>query len=256
MDLGIEGKVALVMGASRGIGRGIAAALAREGARVAAVSRSRESIEAAAKEIATGHGAQVQGFAADAGDVEALPDLVRAVERALGPVDILVTNTGGPPLGDSLGFDHSQWTAAYRGLVLGPMALIEAVVPGMRERGWGRIVNVTSSTTREPLPGLMLSNSHRLAAVGAFKTLAGELARDGILLNGVAPGRIATQRIAQLRGKPLAEIVSEPQPDIPVGRLGTVEEMGDAAAFLCSERASYVNGVNLLVDGGLVRALP
>jgi 3-oxoacyl-[acyl-carrier protein] reductase len=255
VDLGIDDRVALVMGASKGIGRGIAAALAREGARVAVVSRSKERIESAADELAAGGRWEVRGFAADAANVESLPGLAHEVEEALGPVEILVTNTGGPPLGDPLELDRQDWEAAYRSLVLAPLALIRAVVPAMRARRWGRIVNVTSSATREPIAGLVLSNSHRLAAVGLFKTLASELARDAILLNSVAPGRIATDRIAQLSGAPLEELSREPQPDIPVGRLGTVEEFGDVVAFLCSERASYVSGVNLLVDGGLVRAV-
>lgn len=255
MDLGIEGRVALVMGASKGIGRGVAAALAREGASVALASRSKERIDGAAKELAAGAAGAVRGFAADTAEVDSLPGLVRQVEEALGPVEILVTNTGGPPLGDPLGLDRSEWEAAYRNLVLAPLALIGAVVPGMRARGWGRIVNITSTSTREPIPGLVLSNSHRLAAVGLFKTLANELAHDGILVNSAAPGRIATDRMAQLRGAPLEELSREPQPDIPAGRLGTVEEMADVVAFLCSERASYVNGVNVPVDGGLVRAV-
>jgi 3-oxoacyl-[acyl-carrier protein] reductase len=254
VDLGIEGKVALVMGASKGIGRGIAAALVREGARVAIASRSRERLETAAEELRAGEG-EVRGFVADSSDVDALPGLVRDVEAALGPVEILVTNTGGPPLGDPLGFDRSQWEEAYRSLVLAPIALVGAVVPGMRERGWGRIVNVTSSATVKPIPGLMLSNSHRLAAIGAFKTLANVLAADGIIVNSVAPGRIATDRIAQLSGTPVEQLAGEPQPDVPVGRIGSVEEIADVAAFLCSERASYVCGVNLLVDGGLVRSI-
>jgi 3-oxoacyl-[acyl-carrier protein] reductase len=254
VDLGVAGRVALVMGASKGIGRGIAAALAREGARVAVVSHSKERIESAAKELAEG-GVEVRGFVADTADVESLPRLAGEVEKVLGPVEILVTNTGGPPPGDPLGLERDQWEAAYRSLVLAPLTLIGAVVPAMRARSWGRIVNVTSSATREPIAGLVLSNSHRLAAVGLYKTLARELARDGILVNSVAPGLIATDRIAQLRGAPLEQIATEPQPEIPVGRLGTVEEFGDVVAFLCSERASYVNGVNLLVDGGLVRAV-
>jgi 3-oxoacyl-[acyl-carrier protein] reductase len=255
VDLGIEGKVALVMGATKGIGRGVAGALAREGVRVAVTSRSKQRVEHAAGELGAEANSEVRGFVADTDDVESLPGLAKEVQEALGPIEILVTNTGGPPLGDSLGFDRAQWEAAYRSLVLAPIALIQTTVPGMRLRGWGRIVNITSSTTREPIPGLMLSNSHRLAAVGAFKTLARELARDGILLNSVAPGRIATDRIAELRGTSLEEIAGEPQDDIPVGRLGTAEELGDVVAFLCSERASYVNGVTLLVDGGLVGAI-
>jgi 3-oxoacyl-[acyl-carrier protein] reductase len=255
VDLGIEGRVALVMGASKGLGRATAAALAREGARVAVASRSRERIDAAAAAIAAETGGEAQGFAADTEDVERLPELVAEVSGALGKVGILVANTGGPPPGDSLSFGRDAWEAAHRSLVLAPMALVEAVVPGMREVGWGRIVNVTSIATREPIPGLILSNSHRLAAVGAFKTLSRDLAPDGILLNSVAPGRIATDRIAGMLGKPLEEIAGEPQPDVPVGRLGRVEEFADVVAFLCSERASYVCGINMLVDGGLIRGI-
>lgn len=254
MDLGIDGKVALVTGASKGIGRGIAAALAREGARVAIASRSGERIDQTAGELRDA-GADVRAFVADTSDLDSLPELVGMVEEELAPIDILVTNTGGPPFGDPLGFERAQWEEAYRNLVLAPLELIKAVVPQMRERRWGRILNVTSSATHEPIPGLMLSNSHRLAAVGAFKTLARELASDGILVNSVAPGRIATDRIASLRGTSVDAIAGESQPDVPVGRIGSVEEFADVAAFLCSERASYVCGVNLLVDGGLVSAI-
>jgi 3-oxoacyl-[acyl-carrier protein] reductase len=255
LDLGIEGRVALVMGASKGIGRGIAAVLAREDARVAVVSRSPDWIEEAAAAVTAETGGEVRAFAADTDEVEQMPELAGQVEEALGPVEILITNTGGPPMGDPLGFDLDQWEAAYRSLVLAPLALIEAVVPGMRASRWGRIVNVTSSATKEPIPGLMLSNAHRLAAVGAFKTLATALAPDGILLNSVAPGRIATDRIAGMVGRPLEEIADEPQPDVPVGRLGRVEEFADVVAFLSSERASYVCGVNLVVDGGVTRGI-
>jgi 3-oxoacyl-[acyl-carrier protein] reductase len=255
LDLGIEGRVALVMGASKGLGRAVAAALAREGARVAVASRDPERIEEAAAQVAAEAGGDVRGFAADTGDLEQLAALAGGVTSALGPIEILVTNTGGPPLGDPLGFERDDWETAYRNLVLAPLALIGAVVPAMREARWGRIVNVTSIATKEPIPGLMLSNSHRLAAVGAFKTLADTLARDGILVNSVAPGRIATDRIAGMQGKRLEEIVDQEQPDVPVGRLGRAEEFGDVVAFLCSERASYVCGANLLVDGGVARGL-
>jgi 3-oxoacyl-[acyl-carrier protein] reductase len=255
MDLGLQGRVALVMGASKGLGRAIAGALASEGARVAISSRSSERIHEAAEQLAAETGGEVEGRAADTADLESLPKLVEQVQESLGRVEILVTNTGGPPLGDPLEFGRPDWEAAYRNLVLAPLTLIEAVVPGMREADWGRIVNVTSSATKEPIPGLVLSNSHRLAAVGAFKTLASRLAGDGILVNSVAPGRFATERIASFAGKPLEEISSLPQPDIPVGRLGTVEEFADVVAFLCSPRASYLCGVNLLVDGGLTRGI-
>jgi 3-oxoacyl-[acyl-carrier protein] reductase len=251
LNLGIDGRVALVMGASKGIGRAVAAALAREGARVAMSSRSGERIERAAAEV----GAGAIGIAADTEAVAGLPALVEQVRERLGPVEILVTNTGGPPFGDPLSFTPEQWESAYRSLVLAPMALVEAVAPGMRDQAWGRIVNVTSTAAKEPIPGLMLSNSHRLAIVGAFKTLSRELARDGILLNSVGPGRIATDRIASMANTSLDELRETPQPDIPVGRLGTPEEFAEVVAFLCSEPASYVNGVHLMVDGGLTRGI-
>lgn len=249
VDLGIDGKVALVTGASKGIGRGIATALAAEGASVAISSRSRERIEAAAADIGA------RGYVHDSGDVDAAPELVSAVERDLGAVDILVTNTGGPPIAaDALGFTREQWEAAYRELVLAPMALIERAVPGMRERGWGRIVSVSSSAVREPIGAIMLSNAHRSALLAAFKTLARQLAGDGITLNSLLPGRIATDRILESAGsRENAEAAAAAT--VPAGRMGTVEEIAAAGAFLCSARASYITGVALLVDGGMTQSV-
>jgi 3-oxoacyl-[acyl-carrier protein] reductase len=255
VDLGIANRVALVMGASQGIGRAAAAALSREGARLAIASRSAERIEATAGELSAETGADVRPFTADTDAPETLATLVQSVRDVLAPVEILVVNTGGPPLGDPLSFSRKQWESAYRSLVLAPMALIEAVVPDMRARGWGRIVNVTSTSVREPIPGLMLSNVHRPGAVGAFKTLSRELGQHGILLNSVGPGRIATERIASTTGTALADLRAQPQPEIPLGRLGEPHELGDVIAFLCSERASYVTGVSLMVDGGLSKGV-
>jgi 3-oxoacyl-[acyl-carrier protein] reductase len=255
LDLGIANRVALVMGASKGIGRAAAESLAREGARVAVTSRSADRIQETAQEVAAETGVQVHALTADTNAPETMSAVVESVRGALGAVEILVINTGGPPTGDPLAFGRDQWESAYRNLVLSPQALIEAVVPDMRARGWGRIVNVTSTSTKEPIPGLGLSNSHRMAAVGALKTLSRELGRDGILVNSVAPGRIATERIASMTGTPLEELRSLPQPEIPLERLGEPREMGDVIAFLCSERASYVTGVNLMVDGGLTRGV-
>jgi 3-oxoacyl-[acyl-carrier protein] reductase len=249
MDLGLEGRVALVMGASRGIGRGIAAALAREGARLAVVSRSRERIEAAAGEIGEGAAA----FVADATELERLAELPGEVEAELGPVEILVANSGGPPLGGALDHESDEWERAYRSLVLAPRVLSGAVVPGMRERGWGRIVNVGSSSTREPIPGLNLSNAHRMAAVGFLKTLAREVAADGVTVNTVATGRFATERLASNYGSlEVAEEVAREQ--VPAGRLGRPEEYGDLVAFLCSERAAYITGTVIPIDGGLLHS--
>jgi 3-oxoacyl-[acyl-carrier protein] reductase len=248
MELGLEGRVALVTGASRGIGLGIARELVGEGAAVAISSRSPERIEAAAAEVGA------RPFVHDSADLDAAPRLLDRVESELGPLEVLVANTGGPPAGGPLGIPRADWEAAYRDLVLAPMALIETAVPGMRERGFGRIVNVASSAVREPMPGLMLSNSHRTAVVAAFKTLARELAGDGITLNTVLPGRIATDRLAELYGS-LEAAEETARTEVSAGRLGRVEEMAAAAAFLCSERAGYVTGVTLLVDGGLTRSI-
>ena len=248
MDLGLSGKVALVTGASQGIGFGIAKELAAEGARVAVSSRTQEKIEAAAGEIGA------RAYVHDTLDLDSGPDLIAAVKRDLGPIDILVTNTGGPPGGDPLEFTREQWEAAHRELVVAPIEMIELVVPGMRERGFGRILSVSSSAAREPIPPLLMSNSHRPGLLGAFKTLAHNLAGDGITLNTILPGRIATDRISHLHGS-IEKAQEVARQEIPAGRLGTAEEIAAAAAFLCSERASYITGVALLVDGGLTKSL-
>ena len=245
MDLRVDGRVALVMGASRGLGRAIASVLAREGARVAIASRSREKLDEAAAEI----GASATPFVADASDLDRLASLPDEVEDRLGPVDILVTNTGGPPLGSALDHELGDWEAAYRSLVLAPRVLTAAVVPGMRERGWGRIVNVGSSSTREPIPGLNLSNSHRMAAVGFLKTLSRELAADGITVNTVATGRFGTERLATNAGS-LEAAEEAARREVPAARLGRPEEYGDLVAFLCSERAAYITGTVIPIDGG------
>jgi 3-oxoacyl-[acyl-carrier protein] reductase len=249
VDLGIEGRSALVLGASAGIGRGIAAALAREGARVAIASRSRERVEAAARELGGG----VAPFVCDTDDLDRVAELPPEVEDAQGPVEILVTNTGGPPLGAALDHGVDEWEAAYRSLVLAPRVLIEAVLSGMRERGWGRIVNVGSSTTREPIPSLALSNIHRIAAVGLFKTLAREVAADGVTINTVATGRFATQRLADNAGS-MQAAEERAREEVPARRLGTPEEFGDLVAFLASERAAYLTGAVIPLDGGLLRS--
>jgi 3-oxoacyl-[acyl-carrier protein] reductase len=249
MDLGIEGRVALVMGASKGIGRGIAGALAAEGARVAIASRNRERIDRAAEEI----GREVTPFVADASDLERMEELPGEVAATLGPVDIIIINTGGPPPGGGLETEVADWEDAYRSLVLAPRVLAGAAVPSMRERGWGRIVNVGSTSTREPIPGLALSNAHRMAAVGFLKTLAREVAGDGITVNTVATGKIATDRLAETQGSiEMAEEMA--RTDVPAGRLGSPEEFGDLVAFLCSERAAYVTGTVIPIDGGFLRS--
>jgi 3-oxoacyl-[acyl-carrier protein] reductase len=249
MQLGIEGRVALVMGASKGIGRGIAAALAREGARVAIASRSRDRLEATASEI----DGEVTAFEADTGDLERIAQLPGEVGERLGPVEILVTNTGGPPAGEALDAGLDDWRRAYENLILAPRVLIDAVLPGMRERGWGRIVNVGSSATREPIPGLALSNSHRPGLVGFLKTLSREVAADGVTINDIATGRFATDRLAANWGG-REEMQRGAVEGVPAGRLGDPDEYGDLVAFLCSERAAYITGTSIPIDGGMLRS--
>jgi 3-oxoacyl-[acyl-carrier protein] reductase len=235
MDLGLDGRVALVTGASRGIGGAIADALEAEGARVARASR-------------TSH------YVFDSTDVEAVDPLVDAVEADLGPVDVFVANTGGPPRGDDpLAFSAEQWEAAHRSLVVTPMLILARIVPGMRERGFGRVLAVSSSAAREPLPGLQLSNANRPGLLAAFKLLARENAQHGVTFNAVLPGRIATNRLIEAYGS-LDAAQAAARDDVPARRLGAPEEVAAAAAFLCSARASYVTGQSVLVDGGLTHS--
>jgi 3-oxoacyl-[acyl-carrier protein] reductase len=250
VDLGIEGRTALVMGASRGIGKGIAGALAREGARVAISSRSEESLQAAAEEI----DGEIKVFPADSGDLDRLRQLPGEVSEGLGPIDILVANTGGPPGGGALDNSLDEWEEAFRSLVLAPRVLLEGVVPGMRERGWGRIVNVSSTSIREPIPHLTLSNANRMAALGLLETLADEVAADGITVNTVATGMFATDRLADPEGS-LKGAEEAARQRVPAGRLGQPEEYGDLVAFLCSERAAHLTGTVIPLDGGLLRSV-
>ena len=244
MDLGLEGRVALVTGGSKGIGFGIARALAAEGVKVAVASRDREAIDAAAAELGG------QGFVFDSDDLDAIPGLLDDVEAALGPIDIYIANTGGPPPNpDPLGYTPEEWLSAHRTLVLSPMAILKRLLPQMRERGWGRVVAVESMAVREPIPRLQLSNIHRPGMIVGFKVLAREAAGDGVTLNTLLPGRIATARVIGSGSREDAE--KSARETIPAGRLGDIAEMGAAAAFLCSDLAGYITGTTLLVDGGL-----
>jgi 3-oxoacyl-[acyl-carrier protein] reductase len=245
MDLGLDGKVALITGGSKGIGLGIALGLAAEGARVAVAARNPQCVEEAAARVG-GH-----GVVFDSDDLDAVPGVIASVEDALGPIDVYVANTGGPPAGeDPLAFTREQWESAHRTLLLSPMAFLERLLPGMRARGWGRVVAVGSLAVREPIPALQLSNAHRPGLVAAFKVLAKRYAADGVTLNTVHPGRIGTDRMYETAESPAAaEAAAREQ--IPIRRLGTVDEMAAAAVFLCSAPASYITGTTLLVDGAL-----
>lgn len=248
MDLGLTGRVALVTGGTRGIGRAIANALVAEGARVAITGRDASALDAAASSLG------VNGYVFDSGDLAAGPRLVDAVEADLGPVDVYVANTGGPRRDpDPLAFATAEWEAAHRELVVSPMTIIERVVPGMRERRFGRVVAVSSSSAIEPLDGLQLSNANRPALLSSFKLLARETAADGVTFNAVLPGRIATDRLKSGYETPEA-LQAAAERDIPARRPGTPEEVAALAVFLASAPAAYVTGQSILVDGGLTRS--
>ena len=249
MDLGIEGRVALVLGASRGLGRAIAVALAGEGTRIALAARSADALE----ETAVAIGSNAVALAVDTGDAGSVAALPGRVREALGPVEILVLNTGGPPAGGALEHDVDEWLDAYRSLVLAPLILARECVPGMREHGWGRIVNVSSTSIREPIPGLTLSNANRMAAEGFLATLAREVAADGVTVNTVATGRFGTERLRSLYGSE-EQAEAHARDDVPAGRLGRPGEYGDLVAFICSDRAAYLTGTVIPLDGGLTRS--
>jgi len=245
MDLGIKGRVALVTGASKGLGHGVARALAAEGATVAISSRSAERIERAAAEIGA------RAYEHDAADAAGAARLVEQVQGDLGGLDIVVANSGGPPAAlDALSFSLGQWRDAYEMLLLGQVALIEAALPGMRERKWGRVLSLSSSVVREPNPVLVLSSAHRAGLLAALKTIATQVAGDGITVNSLLPGLIATDRIRELGADSPDRVTG-----IPAGRIGTVEEFAAACAFLCSEQAAYITGTTVLVDGGASRSV-
>jgi 3-oxoacyl-[acyl-carrier protein] reductase len=191
------------------------------------------------------------GFVFDSDDLDAIPGLLDGVESALGPIDIYIANTGGPPPNeDPLGFTREQWEAAHRSLVLSPMTILQRLLPQMAERGWGRVVAVQSSAVHEPISVLQLSNAHRPGMVVGFKVLAKQYAGKGVTLNTLHPGRIATERILGPGGDRAAADAAA-RDTIPAGRLGEPSDLGAAAAFLCSEKASYITGITMLVDGGL-----
>jgi len=262
MDLGLHGKVALVAAASSGLGRAVATELAREGARVVISSRDGDALARTAAEIRGETGAEVDYRAADlttAGDVGAL--ISYAAER-YGGVDVLVNNTGGPPAGTFADFEDGDWQAAFELILLSLIRCVRGVLPLMRERGGGRIVNIASSSVKQPIENLILSNTFRAGLAGLAKSLAIELAPDGILVNTLGPGRISTARSRSMdesqagaQGVSVEEVRGRFEARIPLGRYGKPEEFARVAAFLASPANSYVTGQAILVDGGMVRAL-
>ena len=258
MDLGIEGRVALLTGASRGIGHACAAALAAEGVRVAICARGRAAVDAAARDIAAQTGGEVAAFVADVSRPEDVDRLLSEVAEAMGDVDILLANHGGPPRGGFDARDDAHWQDGFDVTMMSTVRLIRGVLPGMRERRWGRVLTIVSSSVRQPVDQLELSNALRPGIVGLFKSLAVTMGKDNVLFNCVAPGRIMTERF--LSGAKNAGVTEEAYAEkhratVPLGRLGRSDEIADVVAFLASERASYINGATVIVDGGMIRSL-
>ncbi len=263
MDYQLQGRIALVNAASRGIGRAIAEALAAEGARVVISSRNQDAIDRAAREIGAAHGAEVVGVAADVTDPGAAAHLVSIAAQRFGGLDILVNNSGGPPFGTFADLDDAAWQRAFDLLLLSVVRMVRAALPYLRASGRGRIINVASTSVKEPLPGLMLSNSLRASVAGLARTLAGELAPDQITVHNVLPGRILTDRLRDLfaetarqAGADVDDLVqAEMAKDIPLGRVGEPSDVGHLVAFLCSAPASYLTGLTVAIDGGLLRGI-
>lgn len=262
MDLGIRGKVALVAASSRGLGRAVAEELAAEGADLVLCARNKDVLDETAASIRKTTGANVIAVATDVSDPAAIDHLWSAARDAYGRVDILVTNAGGPPAGPFESHPPSAWSDALRLNFESVVNLTRAVLPGMKERGWGRIINITSIAVKQPVDNLILSNSVRAAVTGFARTLANEVATFGVTVNCVMPGYTLTDRIAELadsnakqRGTSVEAITGAWESQIPMGRLGTPREFAAMVAFLASERASYTTGASIPVDGGWIRAL-
>lgn len=258
MNLQLEGKVALVLCASGGLGSAVAKALAAEGARVAAMARNAAAAEALVAELESA-GGTAMAVSWDLADLSAIDSSVALIEDRLGPVDILVNITGGPPPSPAAGQDPETWAKFFNSMVLSVFAITDRVLPGMRERKWGRVITCTSSGMIAPIPNLGMSNSLRMALLGWSKTLAREVGGDGVTTNIVVPGRIATARVAQLdaarakrEGRTVAQVETASKAAIPAGRYGKPEEFAACVTFLAGEPAAFVTGSVMRVDGGQV----
>lgn len=262
MDLGIRGRVAIVAASSKGLGKAAAVALACEGVHTVINGRSAESLDRAEREVRSraADGAQVLSVVADVTTAEGCMELYGRAASRFGSIDILVNNSGGPHPGGFGATDDAGWTAGADSTLMNIVRLTRLVLPGMRERRWGRIVNITSLAARQPIEGLILSNTFRAGVHAMTKTLAGEVARDGVTINCICPGMHATDRLEELasrrakeRATSLGAEYARMAENIPMGRLGTPEEFATAVAYLCSAGASFVTGTSLTVDGGAFR---
>ena len=261
MDLGIKGRVALVMASSRGLGQAMAVSLAKEGVKVAVTGRNPEGLKKSVELIEAVGGVAI-ALNWDLSDHSLIDGLVSKVEQELGPMEILINNTGGPPPTSATGQDPALWQKSFNDMVLSLIAITDRVLPGMRERKWGRIITSTTSGAIAPIKNLAISNTLRAALQAWSKTLSSEVAADGVTVNIIMPGRVATERLRQLdeaRAKresiPYEEVVKSSLRLIPTGRYGDPTEYGDAATFLASQNASYITGTVMRVDGGQTQAV-
>jgi len=262
LDLGLRGKVALVAASSKGLGRAIAEELAAEGANLVVCARGEKALHETAESIRKNSGATVVDVAADVSDQSGIDRVAKTAMDKFGKVDILVTNSGGPPSGPFESYTPEAWEGAVRLLLMSAVGLVRALLPGMKERRWGRILNVTSIAVKQPIDGLMLSNSLRAAVTGFARSLANEVAPFNVTVNNILPGYTRTDRIEQLAratseksGAPVSDAFAKWEREIPMGRLGEPREFAALVAFLASERASYITGTSIAVDGGWIRAL-
>ncbi|MBC7680441.1 MAG: SDR family oxidoreductase [Pseudorhodobacter sp.] len=262
MDLELTGKVALVTAASKGLGRATARQLAAEGARVMISSRDEQQLAATAAEICAATGAEVRHVAADVSKADDLDRLLEQTQAQLGGVDVLVNNAGGPRPGGFDDLDDADWQGAFELNLLSSIRLFRGVLPHMRQQGSGRIATIASSSTKQPIDDLLLSNTYRVALVGLSKSVSTEMAPYGVLINTVGPGRIATDRVASMdatraakSGQTIEQVRTQTEKGIPLGRYGTAEEFAKVVTFLVSGANTYLTGQSLLVDGGMVRAL-
>jgi 3-oxoacyl-[acyl-carrier protein] reductase len=262
MDLGIRDKVFMVAASSKGLGFGIAGALASDGARLSLASRSAHNIEAAASKLRETHGVEARGYTFDATDAGSITDWCKKTVAEFGRIDGLVVNAGGPPPGQFDSFDDAAWTRAYELTLLSAVRMIRAVLPTMRSRRCGSILAVTSTSVKEPIDGLLLSNVFRSGVSSLVKSLSREIAKDGIRINNLVPGRVDTERVRAIdgvnagrRGVSPDEQRQAEEANIPMGRYAIPSEFGAAAAFLLSDAASYLTGATLLVDGGQTKSL-
>lgn len=262
MDFGLTGKVAIVAAASKGLGRASALALAQEGAQVVIAARSREALEQTASEIRQKSGQPVLAIPTDLQQPEAIMSLVERTVNAFGGIDILVNNAGGPPAGTFEALADEQWEAAFETTLLSTVRLIRATLPLMKQRQGGRIIQIVSTSVKQPIPGLLLSNAIRPGVIGLAKTLSLELAPYQITVNNVCPGRILTDRLRSLNVEPKTAqgqteeaALHDLARDIPLGRIGQPGELGALVAFLASQQAAYITGTTIQIDGGLVQSL-